>query len=430
MATNSDVINAQMEVVDPKLHEWFETSNKIVALVKKAAPSHRVSSFVYPGTSTAAGFRIPIMVYRGGDFGVFSYDEGDLGDGSGMKLVAMTVGYFPTKIGFAVSSLAAEATATSQQAVVNVFRKQLGEGLKELQAYDDVSFHQDGTGVIAASDGLTAPTGTTTYTLEPNFGFQRLRLNQPVDVYQNDLTATRGTNVRVASWNWAARTVTLSGTITGPALDDVLAFAGMSPTLSVGSYQNGLYTFNNSAASGTTLGLNRANYPEIVSPYITASGPLVPAHGLALKDQLIQRRDEEVLNGMIGIIHMAQRAAIYLSGIAISEWHRGASDKMIDITPSGSDYKTEVTWNDVKHYVSKRQDRSRVDWINPKLWGRVMIHETKFHEVEGRRIFELRGSNGNVKAGMRFFLIQAQNFYSADPGGGAFIGSLTLPPTY
>lgn len=430
-ATNADVISAQMEKVRPVLQDWYETSSKISSKIKKQGESHRVSSFVYPGTSTPAGFRIPVGIYRGGDFAYFDYNGGDMGGGSSMNIQAMTIGYFPTRLAYELTMLEAEATATSEQSVVNVFRKQISEAMKEMQAYEDITFHQDGTGVVANGDGSTAPTGTTTYTLEPNFGPQRLRLNMVVEVYNAALSLKRSTGiVRVSQINWTAKQVTLTGTITAPASDDAIAIPGLSPTLAVGSYENGLYTFNSAATTGYVLGINKATYSEAVTSNINASGPLVPAHGLALKDQITQRRDEDILNGMWGIIHMSQRAAIYLTGIAISEWMRKPSEKMIDIVPEGSDYKSTVQWCEVEHFISKRQDRSRVDWINSKLWGRVMIHDLKFYEVEGRRIFENRGSNGNVYAGMRFYLVRAENKYCCDSGGQGFVYGLSLPATY
>jgi hypothetical protein len=342
----------------------------------------------------------------------------------------MTIGYFPTRLATEISSLAAEATASSEQSVVNVFKYQLANAIKEVQAYDDITFHQDGTGVIAKADGATAPTGTTTYTLEANFGPQRVRYNQPVDVYSSDYTTQRATGLRVTGIDWINKKVTLNGAVAGATNADVLAFNGMSATLATGSFKNGIYTFNNAATSGTTLGVNRATYPEIVAPNISAGGPLVPAHGLALNDQIIQRRDPDIFNGMVGIAHQAQRAAVYLAGIAISEWQRGASDKMIDQMPKDTGQNTTFTWTGIKHYVSKRQDRSRIDWINPKLWGRAMLHDLKFFEVEGRRVFELRSSAGTVKAGMLFYLVQAENYYAADPAGGGFISGCSLPAGY
>src|SRR5581483_9093997 len=137
-----------------------------------------------------------------------------------------------------------------------------------------------------------------TYNLEPNFGPQRLRYNQPVDVYSNDQTTSRGTGLRVTSYDLVNKTVTLNGSVSGQTNLDKIAFKGMSATLSVGSWKNGLYMFNNTATSGTTLGVNRATVVEIVTPNVAAgTTALAPAHGLLLNDQIIQRRDEDALAG-------------------------------------------------------------------------------------------------------------------------------------
>lgn len=438
-ATNSDVVAGQFEKVRPKLQEWFETTTLVSGLIKKAAESHRVSAFSSDGLggsgATLSAFRVPIMRYVGGDYGTFSYDEGDLGGGSSMKVDFMTMGYFPTEYAVEISSLAKEATATSEQAVVDVFKYHLKKSIKEMQSYEDTGFHQDGTGVIATANGTGSP-GTTNavYNLEANFGPQRLRYNQPVDVFTTGLNTKQNSTqtLRVNKYDLVAKTVTLSGTQDAAANTDKIAFRGMSATVAVGSWKNGIYTFNSSATSGTTLGLNRATVVEIVTPNVAAgTTALVPAHGLLLNDQIIQRRDQEAMAGMVGIAHQAQRAAVYFTGIAISEWHRASSDKMIDIVPSDISQATTFQWTGIKHHVSKKQDRSRIDWILPKNWGRAMLHDLKFHEVEGRRIFELRSATtGFVKAGMLMYLIDTSNFYNVDPGCAGFVSGLTLPSGY
>ena len=445
-ATNADVIGGQFEKVRPKLQEWYETTTLVSGLIRKASESHKISTFAAAAGITGSGdgnlsaFRVPIMRYVGGDYGTFSYDEGDLGGGSSMKLDYMSIGYFPAEYAVEISSLAKEATASSEQAVVDVFKYHLKKSMKEMQGFEDTGYHQDGTGVLATGNGTGTP-GTSspmTYNLEPNFGPQRLRYNQPVDIFSNDLTTARnsGGPCRVASYDLVGKTVSLTFpgavTLSGTANTDKICFRGMAATVSVGSWKNGMYTFNNSATSGTTLGLNRATVVEIVTPNVAAgTTPLVPAHGLLLNDQIIQRRDEEAVAGMVGILHQSQRAAIYFTGIAISEWHRGPSDKMIDIVPTDIKQSTQVTWTGIKHYVSKKQDRSRIDWIIPKNWGRAMLHDLKFHEVEGRRIFELRSATtGFPKAGMTFYLIQTENVYNVDPGASGMITSLSLPSGY
>jgi hypothetical protein len=441
-ATNADVVNGQFEKVRPKLQEWFDSTTLVAGLIKRAAESHRVSAWSAGsvGSGGVSAFRVPLMRYVGGDYGTFSYDEGDLGGGSSMRVDFMTIGYFPTEYAVEISSLAKESTASSEQAVVDVFKYHLKKSMKEMQHYEDTGFHQDATGVLASGIGTGSPVNTSpsTYALDANFGPQRLRYNQPLDIFKSDLSVQNnaGGPVRVSSYDLIAKTVTLSWpgavTVTNAAATDKLCFRGMAATVSAGSWKNGIYTFNNSATSGYTLGINRATVPEVVTPNIAAGTvALVPAHGLLLNDQIIQRRDEDALAGLVGIAHQAQRAAVYFTGIAISEWHRGGSDKMIDIVPADIKQSTTFQFCGIKHYVSKKQDRSRIDWIIPKNWGRAMLHDLKFHEVEGRRLFELRSSStGFPKAGFCFYLISTDNIYNVDPGAGGVISALALPSGY
>lgn len=434
MATNADVISAQMERVKPKLQTWIETSNSLAAILRKSASSDKVSAFNTTdafGTPGISAFRIPVEIYDGGDYRAVSLDEGDFGAGSSMKTQYMTIGYFATDLVVQLSQLEMDATATSEQAVVNVFSKSLSRMVTQMQAYDDAGSFGDGTGVLATGSGVGSPAGSNpTYALEPNFGPQRLRVNQPVGVYDTTLvTKKNAATVRVASIDPAGKSVTLTGTVTSPVNTDKLVFDGLTGTLTTGSYRLGLYTFQNSATSGSTLGLNRATYNEVVTPNVNAAGPLVPAHGQLLWDTIIQRRDEEAYKGLMGILHQTQKAAIKLQGIAISDWMRGPKDDMIDILP-GDNADLSVKFAGIMHKVCKKNDRSRIDWFNPKNFGYAKLHDIKFHEVEGRKIFEQRSSTGTVKAGCYVIMKQADNLYSADPGAAGLISGLTLPQGY
>ncbi len=435
--TNADVIAGQWERYRPKLQQLYETTYGVGAKIKKAAESHRISTWSQALASgqTLQAFRVPIRKYAGGDFGTFDYNEGDLGGGSMTREDFMSLGYFPTEYAVEIPQLSIKATATSEQAVANVLKLQLKDAITEMQHYYDTGLHQDGTGVLAIGNGTGTPLDSNpTYNLEANFGPQRLRYNQPVDVYNAATTSKKNAaTVRVASYSFPNKTVTLSGTVTSAANDDVIAFRGMSATLAVGSWQNGIYTFNNTATSGFTAGLDRAVVTELQTPYIDAGGAgLVPAFGLALNDQIIQRRDEKALANMIGLSHMAQRAAWYLQGIGISEWHRGASDKMIDLVPGKVNYNTTFTMCNVEHMVSKKQDRSRVDWIIPGNYARALLHDMDFFEgPDGQRFFVVRSSTtGNPKAGFLFYMIAAENLISCDPGAGGIIENLAVPSGY
>lgn len=437
-ATNADVVGMQREVIRPKLQELIETTTGVGQLFKRAGESFKVSTWsqALSGGLTLGAFRIPLLQYNGGDWGVVSLDEGDMGSGSSMKITFFTLSVLTRRLAVEMSQLQMDATATNEQAVANVFREQLKKTIKEVQHYFDTDCHQSGNGVLATGAGTGAPANTNpVYNLEPNFGAQRLRYNQPVDVYDTTLVTKKGTGLRVAAYDLVNKTVTLTGTVGGAGAvnTDVLAVNGMSPTLATGSYSNGIYTYNSSATSGFTNNVDRSKVVEIVTPNVAAGTQLLnPNFGLLLKDQVIARRDQENISNFRGIAHMAQRAAWYDVGIGISEWHRGSSDKMIDVTPKDTDYDTTFQMTGVTHLISKKQDRSRIDWVKPSMWARLLLFEPKWHESpDGKRFFEVRSaSTGNVVSGWQEFLLVAENLGNCDPGLGGFVSGLALKSGY
>lgn len=437
MPSNADVVAAQLEKVNKSLPDLFENSDTLSAWLRKQAKKERISGFNSLQLTGSAGmnsFRIPVKTTPGGDYRAVNIDGGDFGGGSAMKLSYMTIGFFATALVVYLTQLELDATASDTQSVLNVLKKQLDSMLSEAHWYDDSGMFGDGTGVLAAANGTGAPSGTNpTYQLEPNFGPQRLRVGMPVGVWDTTLATYKNSGtVRVASFDVNAKTVTLSGTVTSPVNTDKITFDGLSASapLSVGSYRNGIYTFQNTATSGSTLGLSRSTTPEIVTPSVNASGPLVPAHALLLQDTIIQRRDENAYRNLVGLLHQTQRAALMLNGIAISEWQRGSKDKMIDLVPENTKADSTVPLAGVLHRVAKKADRSRVDWINTKTYGFAELHPPKFHEVNGQRIFEDRSSTGTVKAAQYTIFKQADNLYNEDPGAGGVIYNLTLPTGY
>lgn len=439
MATNGQLVAAQLEAVDPLVHDWFETSDTVAQFLRSGTKNHQISPFNTQdlfGQSGLQGFRIVIKKFRGGDVRAVNLDQGDFGDGSTMSLSYMTIGYFATALVQNFSQLQMDGMVTNSQAVVKYFQDSISGMLEEMQWYDDAGCFSDGTGVIASGSGSGSPSGTNpTYNLEPNFGPQRLRVNQPVGVWDTTLATYKNSGtVRVASFDPVAKTVTLSGTVTSPVNTDKLTFDGLSASapLSVGSFRNGIYTFQNASSSGSTLGLPRSTNPEVITPNVNAAGPLVPAHAMLLQDILIQRRDESAYRKLVGFLHQAQRAQIVLNGLAITDWMRTKTDEsLIDLLPKNIKADDTVQLGGVIHKVAKKADRSRVDWLNHDAFGYVQLDKVKFHQdLDGRRLFEGRSSSGTVLAKWQSILRQQDNLYSADPGAGGMIYGLTLAQGY
>lgn len=441
----ADVYESQLEKVRNKLQQYFETSDQISGMIGKAGEVETISQKLY---------RIPYMLYRGGTFQKFNADGGDMGAGSGMKIDKLTAGYIYSDYVVEVSLESIDTTSKPGQSVVNVFAKQLSEAMTELKAYDDIHFHGDGSGALTGGCSAFTTTTMTFASATDYLGIGKLREGMAVTVYDSAGTTQRATSVTpiyIGTIDYSNKIVTFAGsaTVTAGAAGDKLAVAGLAsaddlltgqsgwpgssaaPTLTADTFRHGFRYANDVTTTTYYLGKQRSAVPQLVPSRVNASSSsLVFPHGLLMLDNIIQRRDADVVKGLQGIAHMSQRSAVHSIGIAISNWFRGASDKMIDVMPSNTGYSDKFEFCGIPCTLSKRQDRSRIDFINPKLWGRAQLHDTKFHEVGNRQLFESRTSTGTLKAAQHFIITQAYDFVCYDPGAEGYIDNLTLPSGY
>jgi len=416
MPTNADVVSLQQERVRKALPELFETSNFLYSEIKRRAEVERVSTRDY---------RLPIIVSYGGDYRTFNLDGGDMGRGSGPITKHYVTTYFPIVFAIELSNLQMYATATSEQAVKNAFALTMAKAMQSLQAQEDASLHCPTPGVIGTATATAAAGGKTIYTLDTAFGTQLIRRQMPVCVYSNDLstqktTAAGADTFRVAAVDVVGNTVTLDGVVDNAANDDKLLFAGVSgasPT-----WKKSIPAFLSTATTGNLLSLSRSDNPEIVSNWIAVNGPLQGIHGMLLLDAIEQRRDD--VGELVAVFHMKQRAAWYKAGIAISEWQRGAKDGMIDIVPKRA---RDFQFAGVRAVVDKHQDRTRIDFLNLKHWGRAVLKDLDWYSVGNTRVFELRGTSGGVAAGILMYLELHSDWHTDDPGAQGFLSGLTIP---
>ena len=450
-AQTAQWIPTMLEQVRPKLSYFLaQKQSKFANLFNKAAEKHQVSAFTDAAsggspTYTAGGpvlaWRVPVLLSIGGDYQAVSLDGGDLGTGSMPNSAFMAFGTFENDIGFNLPMRAIFGSKDAKQAVTGALQFTLGKAIQEMALYNEIGLFQDSTGILAQSNGTGSPTissSKVTYNLESTFAFNRIRgSNQLVDIYDtNNLLQFVG--ARVNSINFAGATITLSGVNTySPANTDQIAFPNMGLgatrtnfTTAAGSWRNGIYTFNSTSTSGSLGGLSYSTAYEMATPTANGqSGFFTPSLLYSGKSQLIQRRDEETYTGVIGVCHTAQRVSWYLQGVTISNWFRGASDKMIDIAPGGTDYGDTFQAGEVTHYLSRYAGKARVDWLNPSNWGWAQLSEIDFIQTpEGQRIFVGRSSStGNPQAGFQFYLINTRQLYSVDPGCAVVFYNMAVP---
>lgn len=447
MATVIDTVYSEIEQVRDKLEKYFESTNQLAGLIKKnAGEIQQISRYLW---------RIPFQLYRGGHFHKYVADQGDMGAGTGPKIAALEAGYFDSLRSVRITQEQIDTSSSKTQATYNVFSRSLAEVMEEAQIDDDIAAHGDGTGKLTNAASTGTSTSLTFAATSDTLGINRLREGLAVDVWDSTgATKRAGGPYTISAIDYGNKIVTFATAVTGIATTDLIAFSGMDaygpstltsfsstwpgggltngPGLTGDSFRHGIQYANDSTTSNYYLGKQKSAVPQLVPTNVNAANSaLVFQHGQIMRDGIMQRRDPEVVNGLIGLFHFCQRAQVQNIGTTISNWLRKGGEEMIDVQPGSPDYGESFEYVGMKCYVDKRQDKARVDFINPKVWGRAQKHDTKFYEVGGRTIFEVRSaSTGNMISAIEFHVKQAYDFVCFDPGAQGFVSAIAVPAGY
>lgn len=432
------ILDASIEQVSRRLPELLESTDTVASMIKKSAEAVKISDKCY---------RVPLLKYKGGVGGKFDADGGMMLSGTGPKTISVTAGYVYTELAFELSMRAIDTTASSEQAVLNLLKYSLANAVNEYNVLDDIWFHQNGSGILTdyASANSTWTSGDTlTFAKTGDYvGVKRLRPGMGVQVFAYDGSAARtvATDPLIIDHiDWDNKVVYFLGAITGEtsgATGDILVVPGVSATaqsfqstwpLSGDSFRHGLYYAHDATTTNYYLGQLKSSNTELIPSVVNAaSSGITFAHVQSMLDKLVMRRDESAYKGLIGLADMKQRAAVQNIGVSISEWFRQpGAQKMPDLQPDNVGYNTTFQMCGLTVHTDKRQDESRIDFINPKNWFRAVVRDPGFLEVGGTRIFEGRSSTGALKASQLFKIVSAYDFGAFDPGAESYIYGLAV----
>ncbi len=442
-----DTVSAQLEQVATDIPEYYDFDLNLAGTLKPAKWAE-VTRYLY---------RIPYIQYPGGSRQKYISNRGDMGSGSGMKMSKLTAGFIDSLISFEMSLEQIQLSQSSAQSRINVMAKTTAEAMNVLNAHDNIDLHGDGTGKLTnASSSQPASTQLVFAGTTDNLGVNMLFDGMVVDVWDSVGTTLRANGpYKIETIDTATKTVTFSSAPTGLSSGDLLAVANVdeygpaAPTsfsstwpgggttdatgLTGDSWRHGLRYCNDATLTNYYLGKLKSGVPKLVPIRINAASAMLTFGHVELgKNLLIQKRSQEALNGLIGVTHSCQIQQLKDIGITISTWMRGAADKMIDVMPKGK-YTEIYNVADLPLIVSKVQPRDRVDYFNPKNWGRVESEPAKFYKnPEGGSIFfPLRSSTtANLVAGWEFKIIQKFDWACNDPGASFFIDTLGVITGY
>jgi hypothetical protein len=416
MQTESMVVATELERVLPNVPTLFDRDDVFYSAIEKR-PVEVIS---------ARDMRIPLELRPGGYFGYFDPENGDLGVGDAPTYDKAVISTVNMKHAIQWTTKSEWATDDKRKAVLQNLRELLAKSMKEFRRQVDSQCMTAGTGVLGTVTSVSTAGGVDTVTCSTDgYGVRLLRFGQRVSIYNAARTTNRtaGGPVKISALDLANKTFSIP-TVAGMIATDVVLPEGLTGSTPVGLY--GVPYHVSSSTSGSWLGLTRSTTPEVVANRVNAnsSGLALPFGRLAV-NKIGDRVGMD--NGFkpVAWMHPCQVQAYEELGQLVSVIQKQAKDENLDMyfndnmQIAGCPIKKSYSW-----------DKTRIDFIIPDLWGRAEMKAAGFYEVDGRRIFEMRGPSGGVATSQVFYLVVSFNLFVKNPAACSYIDGLTVPTGY
>jgi hypothetical protein len=420
MMTEAQVLGAEMERVDPLLPTLFDRDSGFYSQIEKA-PAEVVS---------ARDMRIPLELRPGGYFGHFDPDGGDLGVGDGPTYDKAVINVAFLKHAIQWTKKAEWATDDKRKAVLNTFRTLLSKSMAEFRRNADSLCMTGGTGQLGtiSAVSINSPTGYDTITLGTDgFGARLTRFGQKVHISTPSWThkTYAGGPKQIAFHDLVNKQIRVATGITPAAADVLLVDGVVSSASNTPVSLLGVPYHHSNASTGTWLGFDRSLTPEIRANRVTASSALTLPFPRRAMNMIGDRCGIDNTYKAEAWMHPCQKQAYEELGQLVSVINKGAKEEGIDLyfndnmQMAGAPVKTSFSW-----------DKTRIDFIVKEVWKRAEMKPAGFYDVDGRRIFEIRGTSGGVATSQVFYLVTAFNLYVTNPAACAYIDTLTVPSGY
>lgn len=423
--TETQIVSNELEKVRSKVELLYERDDTFFSTIEKAADVEVVSS---------RDMRIPLELRPGGNFGHYNPDGGDLGrgDGPGFDKAVISSSHF--KFGVEYTHKAKVSTDDSRKAVLNTVKHLLAKSMAEFRRQCDSICMQAGDGVVGTISAVSNSGGKDTYTLGTDgFGARLVRYGQWLAVYTSTLSASRTITPASGSLDGIAgqvdfhdgpnKQIRLNGQAASVVAGDKLVLNGLSGANPVSLY--GVPYHQNAASTGSWLGFTRSATPEVRCNQVAAGGAFALSHARIAVNKIGDRLGVDQIGKLDAWMHPCQTQAYEELGQLVQVINKDASDSGLNMYFGGNMQMAGASVR--KHYS---WDKTRIDFINPKTWGRAELQPAGFYEVDGKKLFELRGSSGGVAAASIFYITNSWNLFSKNPAAGSYISGLTVPSGY
>lgn len=409
----ASIIAAEIERVDPMVPVLFDRDDTFYSEIEKGEVK----------VISNRQMRIPLELRTGGKFRGINPDGGDLGRGSAPFYDKGVISGIHMGHAMEWTKLVEWSTDDKQKAVINAFQRNLASLMPEFRRQVDSQCMTAGDGVLATISVVGNAGGVDTYTLGTDgFGARLLRFDQGYSVYNAALTTRRGGS-DVTFIDYPGKQIK-GAQVAGAIATDKIVVEG--PTATPPVWLNGVPYHHNDASTGSWLGLDRANYPEIRANRVTANSAFALPFARLAVNKIGDRVGKDFKFSAEMWMHDCQKDVYEQMGQAVSLINKTTSDQGLNryfgdqMQMAGAPVRTSFSW-----------DKTRIDVIIKKLWKRAELHKPGFYTAsDGRKMFEIRGASGGVAAADITYLATSWNLYLANPAAGSYISNLTVPSGY
>jgi hypothetical protein len=410
----------QLEKVRDKVPLLYERDDILLTMIQQRGDVEKVSS---------RNMRLPLQVNPGGKAGSYSADGGDLGRGSGTAYDIAQVSPVFFRFAIEITKLVEYATTGRERAIENAAKREVAQGMKQFRAFLDKLMQTAGNGVLGTISNVSG----TTFTMSVPSGAALVYPGQTIQIYDTTLTTNRNiaanvtTNVLTAD-PVTTQTITVDNVPTGTVATDVIVHDGLSGAQPVSLY--GIKYHQNNATTGTWLNLNRATYPiQLATPRVNAgNAALTPSNVRLAINKVRKSLGINHLGKLIAYMAVEQEHAWENLGITVSQIIKEGGEKTgndLDLLFSG-----RKTMSGIPIKASVNADQTRVDFLDLAHWGRAVLKDIDFYEVNGNTVFPIYGASGGIAASYIFYFDTAFQVWDDSPRTGAYIDTLARPSGY
>jgi len=417
---NANVVALQLEKVRDKVPLLYERDDILLTMIQQRGDVEKVSS---------RNMRLPLQLIPGGKAGSYNADGGDLGRGSGTSYDVAQVSPIFFRFAIEITKLVEYATTGRERAIENAAKREVAQGMKQFRAFLDKLMQTAGNGVL----GTISTVAGSTFTMTVPSGAALVYPGQTVQIYDTTLTTNRNVAASVTTTVLTAdpittQQITVDNVPTGTVATDVIVHDGLTGAQPVSLF--GIKYHQNNATTGTWLNLNRATYPiQLQTPRVNAgNAALTPSNVRLAINKVRKSLGINHVGKLIAYMAVEQEHAWENLGITVSQIIKeggssGGND--LDLLFSG-----RKTMSGVPIKSSVNADQTRVDFLDLSHWGRAVLKDIDFYEVNGNTVFPIYGASGGIAASYIFYFDTAFQVWDDSPRTGAFIDTLARPSGY